>query len=148
MAEAWAIVGVAVNIATIVDHGLKLVSAAISAHESIHGTTREIATLNILLDDIQDTNSRLQETQLSTGQLQSDGPSLRNLAKECDSLVKELRLIMGKLMIREEAASRTIESGRVAIQSWWKRKDIESIKERLLEVEDRLKHAVTRILDQ
>lgn len=85
---------------------------------------------------------------MSTSQLQSDGPSIGRLAKECDSLVKELRHIMGKLVIREEAASRTIDSGRVAIQSWWKRKDIESIKERLLEVEDRLKHAVTRILDQ
>lgn len=148
MAEAWAIVGVAVNIATIIDLGFKLVSAGISAHESIHGTTREIETLNILLDDIHSTNARLQATQSCTDEMSSREPRFRSLAKECDKLVRELRHILAKLIIREEATSRTIESGRVAIQSWWKRKDIAAMKDRLLEVEARLKDAVARILSQ
>ncbi|KAL1849363.1 hypothetical protein Daus18300_013294 [Diaporthe australafricana] len=148
MAEAWAIVGVAVNIATIIDLGFKLVSSGIAAHESIHGTTREIETLNILLDEIENTNDLLQATKSFTDGLSCGEPRFRSLAKECDKLVKELRHILAKLRIREEALSRTIESGRVAIQSWWKRKDIAAMKDRLLEVEARLKDAVARILSQ
>lgn len=148
MAEAWTIVGVAVNIATIIDLGFKLVSAGISAHESMDGTTREIQTLNILLDDIQNTNSRLQAMQSLTDGLSSRQPGFRSLARECDQLVKELNHILAKLKIRKEATSRTIESGRVAIQSWWKRKDIAAMKSRLFEVESRLKDAVASLLSQ
>lgn len=148
MAEAWTIVGVAVNIATIIDLGFKLVSAGISAHESMDGTTREIETLNILLDDIQNTNAQLQATQTLTDGLSSRQPGFRSLAKECDQLVKELNHILAKLKIRKEATSRTIESGRVAIQSWWKRKDIAAMKSRLFEVEGRLKDAVASLLSQ
>lgn len=148
MAEAWTIVGVAVNIATIIDLGFKLVSAGISAHESINGTTREIETLNILLEDIQTTNAQLQATQKLTDGLYSSEPRFLSLAKECDKLVKELNHILAKLTIRKEAPSRTIESGRVAIQSWWKRKDVVTMKERLFEVEGRLKDAVARVLSQ
>lgn len=148
MAEAWTVIGVAVNIATIIDLGFKLVSAGISAHESLAGTTREIETLKTLLDDIHNTNARLQATQSSTYELCSREPGFQSLAKECDKLVKELRHILSKLMIRKEAPSRTIESGRVAIQSWWKRKDIVAVKDRLLAVEGRLKDAVARILSQ
>lgn len=148
MAEAWTIVGVAVNVATIIDLGFKLVSAGISAHESINGTTREIETLSILLEDIQTTNTRLQATQKLTDGLYSSEPRFLSLAKECDKLVKELNHILVKLKIRKEAPSRTVESGRVAIQSWWKRKDIVAMKERLFEVERRLKDAVARVLSQ
>lgn len=148
MAEAWTIVGVAVNIATIIDLGFKLVSAGISAHESTNGTTREIETLSTLLDDIQNTNSRLQANQSSTDELSSHEPGFQSLSRECDKLVRELRRILAKLIIRKEAPSRTIESGRVAIQSWWKRKDVVAMKDRLLVVEGRLKDAVARVLSQ
>lgn len=148
MAEAWTIVGVAVNVATIIDLGFKLVSAGISAHESLNGTTREIETLNILLEDIQTTNAQLQVTQSLTDSLRFSEPRFLGLAKECDKLVKELNHILAKLMVRKEAPSRTIESGRVAIQSWWKRRDIIAMKDRLFEVEGRLKDAVARVLSQ
>lgn len=148
MAEAWGIIGIAVNIATLVDLGLKLVAAGISAHNSSRGTTREIETLSVHISDIRSRNSRLQTTRLSQHVSSKTEEAIRKLADECDQLVEDILRILDKLVIRDKAPSRRVESGRVAIQSWWKRNEVEALKARLLVVDTRLRDSVNDVLSE
>jgi hypothetical protein len=60
----------------------------------------------------------------------------------------ELRVIIGRLNVREGGRSRTMESGRVMFSSIWKRRDIEGLRKPLESLDQRIKYNVSHALQR
>ncbi|GKZ74569.1 hypothetical protein AnigIFM50267_000806 [Aspergillus niger] len=74
--------------------------------------------------------------------------ALLNLAKECEDRAMELENLMNKLKMRNEPWSRTLESGRVAVRTWWKRKSIDDLLHRLLVLSSNVKEETRGVLQR
>jgi hypothetical protein len=141
MAEAFATVGLASNIAQFIECGIKIVSMSKEAYESARGITKETWELNLIVEDVRN-QSREVMKKTSSIRLSKDELAIQNYAEECYLLARELRSVLKKLIFREDARSRTIESGRVAMQTILKRKEVHGLKSRLQDLDGKLRPAL------
>ena len=145
MAEAFGIIGLAANIAQFVDYGIKIVSAGKEVYESAHGMTQEMKELDSIVGDIRSTSQDVLNNTPSI-KISEDELAIQRLAKECETLARELRSVLDKLTIREDARLRTLESGRVAIQGLLKRREVQNLKNRLQDLDRRLRNRLSKAL--
>lgn len=148
MAETLAIIGLASNIISFVDFSLKLFSGIEIVRDSLHGTTADIHELDLIVEDVQRLNERV-IGQKSAGQtLSKDELRILAIANECENVATEIRNVIKDLRVRDEARSKTLESGRVVIQLLWKRGDIERLRHRLEDLDQRIRQNIKNALDE
>lgn len=148
MAETLAIIGLASNIISFIDFGLKLFSGIGIVRDSLHGTTPEIRELDLIVEDVQRLNAGV-IGQKSTGQtLSKDELRISATANECENVATEIRKVIKDLRVRQDARSKTLESGRVVIQGLWKRGDIERLRGRLESLDQRIRLNIKYALDE
>ncbi|KPM39267.1 hypothetical protein AK830_g7298 [Neonectria ditissima] len=147
MAEAFAIIGLASSIVAFVDFGLKLVSATKSARDSVHDTLPEVHEIEIILEDVR--NSNIKAIQGLAGlQLSQGERHIMAMATDCERLAGELGDMVQKLKIRDDARFRTIESSRVAFRVLRRGKDIDDLRRRIEKLDARIRSNVQMILDR
>lgn len=146
MAESLAIIGLASNIISFIDFGLKLASGTRIVLESIGGTAPEIRELELVIQNVERLNEEIVR-QKKDGQLLSpDEQLILDIAEQCSKLADEIRKLMKRLMMRNGARSKTLEGGRVAFQVMRKQKDIDRLRSRLESLEQRLRMNITHVL--
>lgn len=148
MTETLAIIGLASNIISFIDFGFKLFEGIGIVRDSLHGTTPDIRELDLIVEDIQRRNAVV-IGQKSAGQtLSKDELHILAMANECENVATEIRKVIKDLRVRDEARSKTLESGRVVIQSLWKRGDIERLRVRLEGLDQRIRLNIKHALDE
>ena len=147
MADPIAIIGLAASIVTFIDFGTKMVSAAISLRDSPDGTIPEAEELNLIIQDIRSLSSEIQE-RMPTKALSEDERRILLMVSKCNELAAELMRILDKLKIRDKTWSKTVEAFRVTLQAAWKKKDVESLQQRLRALERSLRGSLNRALQQ
>lgn len=148
MTETLAIIGLASNIISFIDFSLKLFSGIGIIRDSLHGTTPEIRELDLIVDDVHRLNAGV-IGQKSAGQtLSKDELRILAMANEWENLATEIRKVIKDLRVRHDARSKTLESGRVVIQLLWKRGDIERLRNRLEDLDQRIRLNIKYALDE
>ena len=148
MAESLAIIGLASNIISFIDFGLKLASGTKMILESIHGTTPEIRELDLIVSNVERLNAEVTRKKDPGQTLSSDEQLILDMAKECDVLAGDIRKVMAKLIVRKGAWSKKLESGRVAFQVMRKHGDIERLRNRLDRLDERIRRNISHALQE
>lgn len=147
MAEAFTIIGLAANIVKFIMHGIKIISTSMEASESARGMTKETVELDLIVQDIE-YRSREVLKKTSSIRLSDDESAIQKYATNCGQLARELQNVLDKLTIRKDARSRLIESGRVAVQSIRRRKEMLALKTRLHHLDDMLRSHLSNVLQE
>jgi uncharacterized NAD(P)/FAD-binding protein YdhS len=143
MPDPFTILSLAATIVQFVDVGCKLASGTKEIFDSADGLKKETAELKELVDDIKGFNGQLINSFLS-----KDEKSLRSLVKICEEVAGKLEKRLSKLMIRDDARFRIVESVRVSFESVSKSKDMKILKERLLEIQTHVQQRLAVILQR
>ncbi|KAI1750161.1 hypothetical protein F4782DRAFT_255602 [Xylaria castorea] len=148
MADPATIIGLVSGIISFVDFGLKVASGTKKVRDSLHGTTAEIRELDVIIDDVRRSNALIKKQQLSREELSHDERSLLMMVVECEKLVGELRTAISTLKRRDGARSRTLESARVVVQGLWKQDEIQALRSRLDNLDERIRRNIENILQK
>ncbi len=148
MAETLAIIGLASNIISFIEFGLNLVSGIGMVRDSQHGTTSEICQLELIVEDVQRLNAEVFRQKSSGHILSKDELLILAMSNECERVATEIRKVTKNLKIRQEARSKTLESGRVVIQGLWKRGEIERLRGQLESLDQRIRNNVKNSLQE
>ena len=148
MAETLAIIGLASNIISFIDFGLKLFSGIGTVRDSLHGTTPEIRELDQILEDVRRLNARVIEQKSIAQNLSKEELRILNMVNECENVATEIDKVIKNLRVRHGARSKTLESGRVVIQGLWKRGDIERLQDRLDRLDQRIRQNIVYALEE
>jgi hypothetical protein len=148
MAESLAIIGLASNIVSFIDFGLKLASGTRMILESIHGTTPEIRELELVVRNVERLNVEIIQQKVPGQTFSSDEQLILDMAGECDRLAGDIRKVMEKLIVRNGARSKTLESGRVAFQVMRKHGEIDRLRNRLESLDEKLRMNITHVLQR
>jgi uncharacterized NAD(P)/FAD-binding protein YdhS len=143
MPDPFTILSLAATIVQFVDVGCKLASGTKEIFDSADGLKKETAELKALVDDIKGFNGQLINSFLS-----KDEKSLRSLVKTCEEVAEKLEKRLSKLMIRDDARFRIVESVRVSFESVSKSKDMKVLKQRLLEIQTHVQQRLVVILQR
>jgi hypothetical protein len=146
MAEAFAIIGLASNIAQFIGYGIQIVSTGNEVYKSSKGVGQETKELHMIVDNIQNLSQEVENNKAL--RLSKDGLAIRNFAAECTTLATELSVVLKTLRVRDNAGSRTVESGRVAIRSVLPRNNVTKLKNRLQDLEGRLRTRIAKVLEE
>jgi vacuolar-type H+-ATPase subunit I/STV1 len=141
------IIGLASNIICFVQFGFNLVSAIGLVRDSVHGTTSEIREFELIVEDVQRLNAEVSRQKSSGQKLSDDEERILTMVNECDNVAIEIRKMIKSLKIRHDARSKTLESSRVVIQGLWKRADIDRLRNRLENLDHRIRTNVKNTLD-
>lgn len=142
MAESLAILGLASNIISIVDFGLKLVSGARSVRDSLQGTTADVKVLELIVQDVR----AFHDQNLPAGKkLSKHELRILAMATECENIAQDLSKAIVALRVRT-GRSKTLESGRIAFQALWKQKDIEKLQSQLERLDIRIREHIYQVL--
>ncbi|KAJ4316273.1 hypothetical protein N0V94_005552 [Neodidymelliopsis sp. IMI 364377] len=139
MADPVSIVGLLSGAITFVEFGYKLVSGTKNIRESLNGRAQEMDELELRLEEVNRFYNSI-NAQIAAGQTTSNSDAhMTKLVKECETICRELRRLMDKLVVRKKTTSKTWESSRVAFRALLNRKEIENLTKRL-ESLDQLVH--------
>ncbi|KAE8375567.1 hypothetical protein BDV26DRAFT_294952 [Aspergillus bertholletiae] len=141
------IIGLAASIAQFLDIGFRLIQGAKEIHDSTRGISQEVAELQLVVEDIKNLNRDLTTSQTEQP-LSKNDLAIRALAEQCDSLADALLTQLRPLSLRPEASYRMVESFRVSMTHYMRRKEILRLWERLSLVESQLRERVTRATQQ
>ncbi|KAI0455070.1 hypothetical protein F5B21DRAFT_212695 [Xylaria acuta] len=148
MADPATIIGLISGIVTFVDFGLKVVSGTKNVRDSLHGTTAEICELDMIIDDVRRSNALVKKQQLYHEELSADERCILMMVAECEKLVVELRNTISTLKRRDGARSRTLESARVIVQSLLKQDEIQALRSRLDNLDERIRRNIENVLQK
>ncbi|KAI9932532.1 hypothetical protein AWENTII_005169 [Aspergillus wentii] len=147
MVDPFTIIGLASSIIAFVDVSIKLVSQTKAIYDSCHGTTTETHEIEVILKDIRMKNAEFRHHTESNYRPLPYEKHILDMVAECERLGSELSDKLRKLKMRDGRRSKTVESSRVALQSWWKRKDIVALQDRLMALDGRIRMRVKEALD-
>jgi len=147
MAEALAIIGLVSNIISFIDFGIKFASGARNVRDSVHGTTAEVRELELIVEDVKRYHERVKKQQASGQKLSVHEDHILGMVQQCRDIAEELRKAIARLHVRE-GRSKTIESSRVLFQSFWKQRDIVSLRTRLEALDKRVRLNVEYIIQR
>jgi hypothetical protein len=147
MPDPLSIVGLAASIAQFLDIGFRLIQGAKEIHESTQGVSQEVAELQLVVEDIKNLNQDL-TTYQAERPLSKDDLAIRILAEQCDSLADTLLTQLRPLSLRPDATHRMLESFRVSMTHYMRRREILRLRERLSLVENQLRERVARATQQ
>jgi uncharacterized small protein (DUF1192 family) len=148
MADPITIIGLVSSIITLVDFGLKVVSGTKNVRDSLHGTTAEVRELDLIVEEVRLSNDLVKKQQ-SSGQKLSNGElHILAMVAECDQLVGVLRKTINTLKIRATARSKTLESARVFTQTFLKLGDIQALRSRLDDLDERIRKNIENAMQK
>jgi hypothetical protein len=147
MAEPFAVIGLAASILTFVDFGVKVIALARSIRDSQDGTIPEAKELESVVEHVRAFSASLREAS-GDNSLNRDEQRILMISAKCDKLAAELGDVLKKLRVRDKAWSKKIDTTRVIIQAMWKKKDIDSLRDRLGHLEHSLREALNHTLQQ
>ena len=116
-----AAIGLISNIVQFVDFSWRLLDEARTLYKSTTGASRESNVLELVLDDLNDLQSKL----LAPATEGAIPNPIRKLASECQNTANELISVLGMLKVKGE--HRKWKSFMQALRSIWKREDIERL---------------------
>ena len=145
MAEALAIIGLVSNILSFIDFGIKFSSGVRNVRDSLHGTTAEVQELELIVEDVERYHERVKIQQASGQKLSVHEKHILGMVQQCRNIAEELHKAIAKLHMRE-GRSKTIESSRVFFQSFWKQRDIVSLRTRLEALDKQIRLNVEYII--
>lgn len=144
MAEAFAILGIAANIAQFVSFGIQLISEAKKIHGSFHGVQNDHHELEVIVEDIK---KSCKDVVPAPGSLR-DAQAFQQLLKECIPLADKLLFIRSDRQVSKAQNHRGLEVVRQTLRSVAKRKEIQELKRRLLDMDQRLRARAFSILQE
>lgn len=147
MAEPFAVIGLAASILTFVDFGVKVIALAKSIRESQDGAIPEAEELESIVEDVRAFSASIRETS-GANELNRDEQRVLSISAKCGKLATELGDVLKKLRVRDKAWSKKIDTTRVIIQAMWKKKDIDSLRDRLGHLERSLRESLNHTLQQ
>lgn len=125
MADPFSIVGLTASIVSLIEFGIKLVSASRSLYDSPVDTADELYQLGRIVEDVRRKNVQLKKIQTTlTRKLDEDEIVAIDLAVESDKIAADLKKVLNKLKIRDDR-SKKIEVLRVVISQRLKRKEVD-----------------------
>lgn len=140
MAEALATLGIVANIAQIIGFGLQLASVGTEIYNSVQGSRDEYRELEIIIADVGDNTKKIREALSHSSTISSrDEKAILQLATECEPLATKLLKILNDLKISKDARFRGLETVKQTIRGAAKRKDIQDLKRRLMDLDSHLK---------
>jgi hypothetical protein len=144
-----AIIGLASNIISFIEFGLKIAAGARYARDSPHGTTEEVCELDLIVSDIRESNEAVVHwaNAPSSQRLSAHEKRILAMAHECENVAKELKETIRSLQMRE-GRPRALEGGRVAFLGLWKQRDIESMRRRLEALDARIRVHIANALQR
>ncbi|KAF2877567.1 hypothetical protein BDV95DRAFT_644940 [Massariosphaeria phaeospora] len=148
MAESLAIVGLASNIISFIEFGLKLVSGAKTLRESPHRTLPEISELETILHDVRTFNNEVLRQKSSGQQLSQDEQGILEMVKECNHLARQIQNLTKDLKVRPEARWKMWENGRTVCKVLMNREEMKDMQRRLESLSQRIKDNVRQSLDE
>lgn len=146
MAEAFAALGIAANIAQFLDYARILVSGGKEIYNSLSGARDEHQALKLIIDDIR--GLHLDNAPQGVGTNSRDEIAFRKLAAECEPLADKLLDILKDLEVPSDARFRGLQTVRQTVRGAAKKKDIQDLQRRLADIDVRLRARASRILQQ
>ena len=131
MAEALAILGLASNIISFVDFGMKVVSAMKAVKDSTQGLVPGAHELECILENINASIWRCRNRIRDKKGLSEEERNVLNMAKECEALGAELEQQLDQIKLRHDARWVWRERFRVAVSSIRSGDEIRSLANRL-----------------
>jgi hypothetical protein len=147
MAEAFAVLNIAANIAQFVDYAHRLISGGKEIYNSLDGARDEHKALRVIIDDIKNLNHESQPG-LNSQPSSTDEIGFRNLAAECEPLADKLLAILKDLEVPSDARFRALQAVRQTFRSAAKKKDIQDLQQRLTDIDVRLRERASRMLKE
>jgi hypothetical protein len=141
MAELAAI-GLAGNIVQFVDFGLKLSRDFKDLYQSAEGGKAKHLELEDVTTDLESLCQKLQE---STSLAPQDDEELRDLARGCAKLARELLAMLEKVKVNKERNPK-LATFKQALKNIWKDKDISDLEQRLGRYREQLNQRLIYIL--
>lgn len=140
-----AILGLASNIISIVDFGLKLVAGTRSVRDSLQGITTDVRVLELIIQDVRAFNEQNLRLKAAGKKLSKHELRILAMATECENVAKDLSKAIIALRVRD-GRSKTLESGRIAFQTLWKQRDIEKLQSQLESLDIRIREYIYQVL--
>jgi hypothetical protein len=141
MAELAAI-GLAGNIVQFVDFGIKLSHDFKELYQSAEGGKAKHLELEDVTTDLESLCQKLQNTTIPATQ---DDEELRNLARTCAKLARDLLAMLEKVKANKERNPK-LATFKQALKNIWKDKDISDLEQRLGRYREQLNQRLIYIL--
>ncbi|PMD42737.1 hypothetical protein L207DRAFT_553693 [Hyaloscypha variabilis F] len=150
MAEAFAALGIAANIAQFTDYARQLISGGKEIYNSLDGARDEHKALKVIIDDIKNLDHDCQPViaKSSPQSSSADEIAFRKLAAECEPLADKLLAILNDLEVPNNARFRGLQTVRQTIRGAARRRDIQELLRRITDIDMRLRYRVTRVLEE
>ena len=145
MAEAFAALSIAANIAQFLDYARQLVSGGKEIYNSHHGARDEHQALKVIIDDIKNLSHESQPVNPSP-QPSPDEIGFRRLAAESEPLADKLLAILNDLEVPNDARFRGLQTMRQTFRAAAKKKDIQDLQRRIADIDVRLRERASRML--
>ncbi|KAF2009152.1 hypothetical protein BU24DRAFT_428674 [Aaosphaeria arxii CBS 175.79] len=147
MAEALAILGLTSNLISFIDFSFKVVSGSRKIRQSLEDTTAEIQELKNIIEDVKLHCEQAKQLEHSGRKLCPQERNIIEMAGKCSALVTDLQRAIESLRVRPDRW-RTIEAFRIASQNLWRQNDIDSLRNRLIQLDERIKSNIGHIMQR
>jgi hypothetical protein len=147
MAEAFATLSIAANIAQFLDYARQLISHSKEIYSSLSGSLDEHQALKLIIADIKNLAQESQPAS-SIQPLDADKLGFRKLAAECEPLADKLLGILEDLEVPNDARFRRVQAVRQTIRGVAKKKDIQDLQRRIADIDVRLRERASRMLQK
>jgi hypothetical protein len=145
MAEAFAALGIAANIAQFLEYTRQLISGGKEIYSSLQGARDEHQALKLIIDDIKNLNQESQPAN-SSAQPSTDEIGFRKLAAECEPLADKLLAILKDLEVPNDVRFRGLQTVRQTFRGAGKKKDIQDLQRRIADIDVRLRERASMML--
>ncbi|KAF5565382.1 hypothetical protein FNAPI_1697 [Fusarium napiforme] len=126
--DPFTAIGLAGNILTFIDIGLKFVSQTKGIYDSQSNSTAENDNLNLMAARFTTAMSEMQ-SKLPTGNLSKDERALKELVEECSNISGELQNLLAELKAKKPNSKRS--SVKAAFRDWRKKSEKDDLHKRL-----------------
>jgi predicted RNase H-like nuclease (RuvC/YqgF family) len=126
--DPFTAIGLAGNILTFIDLGLKFVSQTKGIYDSQSNSTAENDDLSIMATRFTTAMSEMQ-SKLPSGNLSKDEQALKELVEECSNISGELQNLLAGLKAKKPKSKRS--SMKAAFRDWRKKPEKEDLHKRL-----------------
>ena len=145
MAETFATLGIATNIAQFLDFTMKLISNVKQICSSLDGPCDEHHVLKVIISDIKSLSNEYKPANLGS-QPSVDEIGFRKLAAECEPLADKLLAVRRNLEVPKDARFRGLQAVRQTFKGAAKKKDTQDLQRRLADLDVRLRERASRML--
>lgn len=147
MAEAFAALSIAANIAQFVDYAKQLILSGKEIYNSLDGARDEHQALKVIIENIKNDTDEFQPASPSSHP-SNDEVRFRKLAAECEPVADKLLAILKDLEVPSGVRFRGLQTMRQTFRSAAKKKDIQDLQRRLTTIDVQLRDGAARMLQK